>query len=55
MPDESIIKHEKFIAQTKDYIKECLENKVNPAEILESFAKIIDEVVMDELMDKTKK
>ena len=48
-------KHEIFIIHTKDYIKECLKNKVNPHAILESFSKLIDETVNEELAEATHK
>ena len=48
-----IEKHEAFIIQTKDYIKDCLKNKVTPNTILESFSKIIDETVNEELAEAT--
>ena len=49
-----IEKHQNFINEVKDYIKECLENKTSPATILESFAKIIDEIVIEVIMEKSK-
>ena len=48
---DEIQKHETFIKETKDYIKECLKNKVNPSTILGSFSKIIDETINEELAE----
>jgi len=48
-----IEKHEAFIIQTKDYIKECLKNKVSPHAILGSFSKLIDETVNEEIKEAT--
>ena len=55
MQKNEIEKHETFIIQTKEYIKECLKNKVSPHAILESFSKIIDETVNDVLKEATQK
>lgn len=55
MKQNDIQKHETFIKETKDYIKECLKNKVSPHTILESFSKIIDETVNEVLKEATKK
>ncbi len=53
MLKNDIEKHEAFIIQTKDYIKDCLKNKVSPHAILESFSKIIDETVNEALAEAT--
>lgn len=53
MVDDTIQKHEEFIKVTTQYIKECLKNKVSPHTILESFSKIIDETVNEELAKAT--
>lgn len=54
MSTSDIQKHQTFTTEVKDYIKECLENKTNPATILDSFAKLIDETVIEVLKEKSK-
>jgi hypothetical protein len=52
---EDIKKHEKFVKEVKDYIGECFQNEVSPAVILESFKKLIDQVIREKLKEaKTK-
>ncbi len=53
MLKNEIEKHQNFIKEVKDYIKDCLKNETNPAAILESFSKIIDETVNEVLKEKT--
>jgi len=55
MSTNEIKKHQRFSKEVKDYIRECLKNEVNPGVILESFKKLIDEVIRDILKEaKTK-
>ncbi len=55
MSANEIKKHQKFAKEVKDYIRECLENEVNPGVILESFKKFIDEVIKEKLKEAKQK
>ena len=52
---EEIEKHVRFSKEVKEYINECLDAKVGPAMILESFQKYIDEVIKERLDQAAKK
>ena len=55
MSTNEIKKHQRFSKEVKDYIRECLKNEVSPGVILESFKKLIEEVIKDILKEaKTK-
>ena len=53
MLKNEIEKHENFNKEIKDYIKDCLKNKVSPNAILESFSKIIDQTVNEAIAEAT--
>ncbi len=55
MSAKEIKKHEKFAKEVKDYISECLKNEVNPGVILESFKKLIEEVIKEKLKEAKRK
>ncbi len=50
-----IEKHERFEKEIYDYINQCLDAKVNPDKILESFQIFIDEAIKERLEKATKK
>jgi len=52
---DDIKKHKKFAKEVKDYITECLKNEVNPGVILESFKKLIAEVIKEKLKEAKRK
>lgn len=54
-PISAIQKHEVFIKEVKEYIRECLKNKVNPHDILKSFSMLIDDTVNEALKEATAK
>lgn len=51
MSTNEIKKHQRFSKEVKDYIGECLKNEINPAFILESFEKFIEEVIKEKLKE----
>ena len=55
MITNEIKKHQRFSTEVKDYIRECLKNEVNPGVILESFKKLIEEVIKEKLKEAKRK
>jgi len=49
-----IKRHQIFVEEVKDYIKECLSNDISPAVILESFKKFIDDAIQEEIKEAKK-
>lgn len=52
---KEIEEQQRFEKEVKDYINKCLDAKVGPPMILESFQKFIDEVIKKKLGKATKK
>jgi len=50
-----IEKHQRFEKEVNDYINICLDVKVSPAMILDSFQKFIDEAIKERLKKVAKK
>ena len=51
--DSEIEKHKRFDTEVRNYIRDCLDNKVNPKQILDVFQTYIDVVIKDKLKESS--